>query len=77
MIVNPPRSQHRAESVPEERSHISMRIRNATGWGMREARLIQHAPILHGRIDGQGRLGNLLAGKIYVRYRNACARISA
>jgi phthalate 4,5-dioxygenase len=50
--------------VPEERSHISMRVQECNWLQALEGEIDSaHAPILHGRIDGQGRLGNLLAGK--------------
>jgi phenylpropionate dioxygenase-like ring-hydroxylating dioxygenase large terminal subunit len=50
--------------VPEERIHISMRVQECNWLQALEGEIDSaHAPILHGRIDGQGRLGNLLAGK--------------
>ena len=50
--------------VPEERSHVSMRVEECNWLQALEGEIDSaHAPILHSRIDGQGRLGNLIAGK--------------
>ncbi|MFZ0836712.1 MAG: Rieske 2Fe-2S domain-containing protein, partial [Xanthobacteraceae bacterium] len=47
--------------VPEERCHVSMRVEECNWLQALEGEIDSaHAPILHSRIDGQGRLGNLV-----------------
>jgi phthalate 4,5-dioxygenase len=61
--AHPPLPNLEWNLVPAERCHVSMRVQECNWLQALEGEIDSaHAPILHGRIDGQGRLGNLLAG---------------